>query len=360
MIVKDFVSRKYDNSINAGVVTWSSPSNIALVKYWGKKEHQIPENPSVSFTLNTCKTITTLEYTKKDSNNRFTFEVYLDEKKEDGFKPKIETFFKRIEVYLPFLKAYHFIIKTKNTFPHSSGIASSASGMSALALCLMSVEGELSGAIPEKRFLQKASFLARLGSGSACRSLEGDIVVWGKHDNIQGSSNLFGIKYPYTVHQNFKGYQDTILLVDKGEKQVSSTLGHNLMLGHYYATKRFEQASNNLQELMLIFKQGDVDKFIALVESEALTLHAMMMTSMPYFILMKPNTLQIINRIWAFREKAKSKVCFTLDAGANVHLLYPKKEAPKVLEFIQNELVAYCQNGQYICDEIGFGAKRIV
>ena len=82
-----------------------------------------------------------------------------------------------------------------------------------------------------------------------------------------------------------------------------------------------------------------------------LTLHAMMMTSLPYFILMKPNTLEIINKIWAFRAKTNSNICFTLDAGANVHVLYPEAEKAEVLEFIKNELVAYCQNGHYICDK---------
>jgi len=84
--------------------------------------------------------------------------------------------------------------------------------MSALALCLMSIEQELSANTSEEDFTKKASFLARLGSGSACRSLEGDLVVWGKHDGIEGSSDLFGVKYPYNVHQNFKNYQDTILI----------------------------------------------------------------------------------------------------------------------------------------------------
>ena len=98
---------------------------------------------------------------------------------------------------------------------------------------------------------------------------------------------------------------------------------------------------------------------IEIVESEALTLHAMMMTSMPYFILMKPNTLEIINRIWEFRLKTGSNICFTLDAGANVHVLYPESECEQVLEFIKNELVAFCQNGHYICDRIGFGAKQL-
>jgi diphosphomevalonate decarboxylase len=170
---------------------------------------------------------------------------------------------------------------------------------------------------------------------------------------------LYGIKYPLQVHKNFKNYQDTILLVDKGEKQVSSSIGHNLMYGHPFAFQRFEQANRNLSKLIPALKNGDLKSFIEIIESEALTLHAMMMTSLPYFILMKPNTLEIINRIWKFREESGLHIGFTLDAGANVHVLYPENEANKIYEFIKNELVAYCQNGHYICDKIGFGAKQI-
>lgn len=354
-----FIPKPYINSLKNGSFTWSSPSNIALVKYWGKKKAQIPENPSISFTLDNCKTTTTLSFSEKKDKEAYSFDVYLDNEKKDDFKPKIETFFERIESYLPFLKDYYFKIETTNTFPHSSGIASSASGMSALALCLMSIEKDLSKHISEEDFIQKASFIARLGSGSACRSLEGDLVVWGKHDDIAGSSDLYGVKYPFSIHANFKNYHDTILLVDKGEKQVSSTVGHNLMHGHPFAQERFKQANKNLSEIIGVLKNGDLNAFVAIVESEALTLHAMMMTSMPYFILMKPNTLEIINKIWSYRNLSGSKVCFTLDAGANVHVLYPESEADQVLEFIKNELVAFCQNGQYIKDKIGFGAKRL-
>ena len=360
MHINDFIPKPYLKTIESGSFTWASPSNIALVKYWGKRAQQIPENPSISFTLSQCKTITTVGFFRKEETNNFSFEVLLDGETKNNFKPKIETFFKRIEVYLPFLKAYHFKIETSNTFPHSSGIASSASGMSALALCLMSIEQLLlNTALNNEQFTNKASFLARLGSGSACRSLEGNLVVWGKHDGISGSSDLFGVKFPCHVHKNFKNYHDTILLVDKGEKQVSSTLGHNLMLGHPFAKERFVQANKNLSDLISILNDGDLDRFIALVESEALTLHAMMMTSMPYFILMKPNTLHIINKIWGYRRQTGSKVCFTLDAGANVHVLYPEVEAVTVLEFIKKELVAYCQNQHYICDIIGLGANKL-
>ncbi len=362
MTEKQFIPKAYSNSAENGKITWESPSNIALIKYWGKKKDQIPENPSISFTLNNCKTITSLSYVKKKTpDDAFSFDIYLDSEKKEEFKPKIHTFFERIELYLPFLKQYHFVIETSNTFPHSSGIASSASGMSALALCLMSVEKELSNihGISDEFFNKKASFLARLGSGSACRSIEGDLIVWGETESIEGSNDLFGIKYPYQVHDNFKEYHDTILLVDKGEKQVSSSLGHNLMHNHPYAKNRFQQAHDNFKDLKAILATGDLDAFIALVESEALTLHAMMMTSMPNFILMKPNTLQIINKIWKFRQESGLHISFTLDAGANVHVLYPKHEANKIMEFIKSELVAYCQNGHYICDEIGFGANQI-
>lgn len=360
MTEAQFIPQTYTKTVEQGKVTWESPSNIALVKYWGKKKDQIPENPSTSFTLNNCKTITTLSFSKKEDTSNFDFEVYLDGEKKDEFKPKIETFFKRVEGYVPFLKDYKFVVETRNTFPHSSGIASSASGMSAMALCLMSIEKQLvSEELSEDYFNQKASFLARLGSGSACRSIEGDLIVWGATEVVKGSTDLYGVKYPYAVHDNFKEYQDTILLVDKGEKQVSSTVGHNLMFNHPYAQNRFAQAHDNLEKLKPILETGDLDAFISLIESEALTLHAMMMTSMPYFILMKPNTLEIINKIWAFRKETGLHIGFTLDAGANVHVLYPKQESEQILEFIKNELAAYCQNEQYICDQIGFGAKLI-
>jgi diphosphomevalonate decarboxylase len=358
---QDFIPKQFSGNIEKGEVTWKSPSNIALVKYWGKKDNQIPANPSVSFTLKNCKTTTKMEFQKKpEPSATFDFELYFEGKRKEDFKPKIQQFFKRIEQYAPFLKDYKFIIHTENSFPHSSGIASSASGMSALALCVMSLEKELNPeVINDEFFYKKASFLARLGSGSACRSLEGELIEWGEHQNIPESSDLFGIKYPFEIDEVFKSFQDTILLVDKGQKQVSSSVGHNLMHGHPFAEERFAQAHSNLDKLKQIFASGNLEEFIAIVESEALTLHAMMMSSNPYFVLMKPNTLEIINKIWEFRESTKTPICFTLDAGANVHLLYPEMHKEKVLEFIKNELVAYCEKGQYICDQVGKGAEKL-
>lgn len=359
MEIRDFVAAMPENLAIQGDFESSAPSNIALVKYWGKLDNQIPANPSLSFTLSNCKTITKLGFRPIEPQNDFSFDFRFEGQPKQTFRPKIQQFLERIFVYQPFLKHFHFFIDTENTFPHSSGIASSASGMAALAVNLMRLERELNPKMTDDYFYKKASFLARLGSGSACRSIKGEVVVWGETKSISKSSNLYGISFEEKVHDNFKNYQDTILLVDKGEKQVSSTVGHDLMNDHPFAAARFDQAHKNLASLKDILISGNLPQFIALVESEALTLHAMMMSSNPYFILMKPNTLEIINAIWKFREDTKIPVCFTLDAGANVHLLYPESVKEEVLEFIKKNLVGYCQNEHYICDEVGSGSMLL-
>jgi diphosphomevalonate decarboxylase len=338
---------------------WQSPSNIALVKYWGKYGTQLPNNTSLSFTLENCHTQTHLQANRKQGGG-YSFEVALDGKPAVDFEPKIATFFDRIKPYIGFLEDYHFTIATSNSFPHSSGIASSASGMSALALCLLSLERKMSEApLSQADFNRKASFLARLGSGSACRSIEGPLVLWGAHPEVEGSSDEFGLRPDIDTHPDFKDFQDYILLVDKGEKQVSSSVGHGLMIDHPYAVQRFKTANDNIPRIIDAMRTGDIERFIAIVESEALQLHAMMMTSHPYFILMKPNTLEIINRIWAYRRETGLPVCFTLDAGANVHLLFPRAISQNVETFIKEQLQALCVDGSFIADHTGLGAREI-
>lgn len=356
--IESYKTTSFSKLENKGSFTYSAPSNIALVKYWGKKENQIPANPSLSFTLNNSKTITTMQYEPK-SNKGISFELLFEGKSKESFRPKIQKFFERIQEFCPYILDYHFIIDTQNTFPHSSGIASSASGMAALSVNIMALEKLVTPAQSDAYYEQKASLLARLGSGSACRSIRGNIVVWGQTDSIESSTDSWGIPFTYEVNEIFENYQDSILLVDKGEKQVSSTVGHELMQGHPFASQRFAQAHTHISQLKEIFKSGNLEQFITLVESEALTLHAMMMTSMPYFILMKPNTLEIIQKIWKYRQDTHVPVCFTLDAGANVHVLYPNRYKKEVRDFIEDHLAQYCQNGQYIHDEMGFGAQQL-
>ncbi len=356
----EFIFSDVQKTLSSGSFTWETPSNIALIKYWGKHGNQLPANPSLSFTLSASATKTTLKYFPvENKSSKIDFEVIFEGKPTESFKPKIAQFFERVEEFIPFIKNYKFEIHTENTFPHSSGIASSASGMAALALCLMSMEKEINPEISAAYFSRKASFLARLGSGSAARSVEGPMMIWGEHPAVKESSDRFAITNPFEVHAVFKDYQNTILIVDKGKKEVSSSLGHQLMIGHPFAKARFDQAYVNLELLIDILKRGDLKEFIKIVESEALTLHAMMMTSSPYFLLMKPNTLEIIQQIWKYRKENKSHLCFTLDAGANIHLLYPAAEKEEVLNFIQTKLTPFCEDGEFIQDQIGKGPRKI-
>ena len=354
-----FISESSLEKIEKASFTWQTPSNIALIKYWGKSNPQIPKNASISFTLNNCHTKTTIDFLKKEKSMEAEFKLFFEGKEKAEFKPKIAEFFKRIQQYCPYVLEYDMTIHSENSFPHSSGIASSASGLSAIAICLMSLEAALNPGLTQEFINKKASFLARLGSGSASRSIEGPLVVWGAHPEIEGSSDLFGVPFPYKVHPNFNNYKDAILLVDKGEKQVSSTIGHNLMIDHAYAENCFKQANENLSKMADILQRGDLKAFVSLVESEALTLHAMMLTSIPYFILMKPNTLEVIQKVWQYRQENNSNLCFTLDAGANVHLLYPESEEATVNHFIENTLSPFCEKKQYIYDHVGAGAKQV-
>lgn len=357
---KDFISTGDFSDKEEGYVKWQAPSNIALVKYWGKLPVQIPTNASLSFTLKNCSTITSVAYkAKKIRGEKCSFDLLFNGNSKKSFEPKIATFLNRALPFLPFLNKYHLEIDTVNSFPHGSGIASSASGMAALALCLVDMEKTLNSNLNTHFIHRKASFLARLGSGSASRSIQGPIIHWGVHSAVEQSSNLYGIPYPYKVHGVFTNYQDTILVVQKGRKNVSSTLGHDLMKNHPLAKARFRQADEHISKLKRVLEKGDLLEFIEIIESEALSLHAMMMTSKPYFMLMKPNTLEIIQEIWDFRTKTDIPICFTLDAGANVHLLYPEKDKNSILKFIRQKLVVFCENGHYICDEMGSGAKKI-
>ncbi len=349
---------KFTGKVPSGKVGWQSPSNIALVKYWGKKAVQIPCNPSLSFTLSRSITKTTVHY-KPASAKKGMLRFFLDEKEHVKFAEKIKIWFNSIEPLFPFIAQLDFTIHSKNTFPHSAGIASSASGMSALALCLCSIEEEFFGFNGSRDdFLKKASYIARLGSGSAARSLFGGLVSWGETESVSNSSDLWATPQSENIHPDFLSFHDSIIIVDAAEKKVSSRVGHSLMNSNPFAAERFNQAHQNIKALLNAMKTGDMKTFIRITESEALTLHAMMMTSNPYYLLLKPNTLQIIEQVFQYREKSGIPVAFTLDAGPNIHLLYPESVKNEVTSFINSSLKKFAFNAMVIKDYVGKGPEK--
>lgn len=340
-------------------IAWKSPSNIAFIKYWGKYGIQLPKNPSLSMTLDKCTTETSIVLFPKESREGIDFEFRFHNEVNDAFSARIGKYLESIKSELSFLGNYKLRIDSKNSFPHSAGIASSASAMSALALCLTSIEERLSKGFNGDLYT-KASMLARLGSGSASRSVFKEFVVWGETSAVHGSSNEFACRLNNSVHNKFRCLRDTILIIDKGEKKVSSSAGHSLMSDHSYAEQRFVNAEQNLRKLLIAMQKGSFDDFAFLLEHEALSLHAMMMTAKPWYTLLSPKTLQVIQLVKQFREQAKAAITFTIDAGPNVHIIYPAEEDEKIKDFITTELLVYCQDGKYIQDNIGMGPELLV
>jgi len=347
--------------VRSGKITWRSPSNIALIKYWGKYGQQMPCNPSLSFTLDAAYTETTLEYGPKMSDKPgVSVDFLFHNEQNKAFGAKIERYLTSLLPIYPFLSQIELTIFSSNSFPHSAGIASSASAMSALALCLCTLEDELFGTLSnDEEFEKKASYLARLGSGSACRSIFSKAALWGETIGIPNSSNLYAIGWGHHLHPVFSSFHDDILIISKEEKSVSSTVGHSLMDNNPYAETRYMTVDTRMRKLISILKSGDVEGFGALVEQEAYSLHGLMMLSEPPYLLIKPNTVAAIEQLTTWRQSQKVPLYFTLDAGPNLHLLYPDEYAAKVQSFIHNELLKYCADGEYIPDKVGEGPRQL-
>lgn len=345
----------------SGTINWKSPSNLAIVKYWGKYGIQFPRNPSISFTLENAFTQTILSYAPKtDQGDGISLDFTFHGEENEAFRTKMVQFLESIRPIFPFLNQLHLTVKSGNSFPHSAGIASSASSMSALALCLCTLEDELFQTLQEDAlFDQKASYVARLGSGSACRSIYGGMAAWGETTAIPGSSNEYAVPFETEMHEIYKNFHDDILIASQGEKSVSSRAGHALMEGNSYAAPRYQQANDRMQRLVKVLKNGDVEAFGEIAENEALTLHALMMTSNPSYILMRPNSLKMIELIRTYRVETKHPIYFSLDAGPNLHVLYPETVIHEVRPFIEEKLVPLCEDNMWISDWVGEGPEQL-
>ena len=350
------------SKVSAGEITWRSPSNLALVKYWGKHGRQLPRNPSVSLTLNNALTQTSLAYAPKTGADTggVALDFYFHDERNAAFGTRLESYLNDLLPIFPFLAQLDLTVRSANSFPHSAGIASSASAMSALALCLCSLEDALFGTLgDDAAFDRKASYVARLGSGSACRSIFARAGWWGELSDVPGSSDEFAVPIDEQLHEVFHHFHDDILIVGAGEKAVSSSAGHGLMEDNPYAGVRYEQARQRLRRLLPALRSGDVDTFGRIAEAEALTLHALMMASNPPYLLLKGPTLEILDRVQRFRREEQVPLYFSLDAGPNPHLLYPEEVIHRVRPFIESELLPFCEDARWLTDWVGEGPEQV-
>ena len=352
--LNEFIDRKCYMS------SWSAPSNIALAKYWGKKGAQFPANPSVSLTLSDCMTKTMVICAKRNAGSSYrTF--YFNGEKNDGFGQKAFNLLDKLCADFPSFSDYDFQIFSENTFPHSSGIASSASSMASLSLCLgeLLVITKTVDGFSDSDFLRHSSYYARIGSGSASRSIYGGVVTWGALPEVDDSSNDYAVSTD-GINPIFMTMRDSILIVSSENKSVSSSAGHELMNQHPYKEVRYNNALKNCQSIVQLMRSGDIWSWGEVVEKEALELHGLMMNGVNSFILMKPNTLNIIEKVRNYRKKMSIPVFFTLDAGPNVHLLYPEINKDDIKKFIVSDLDNFLEDSIWFDDNVGPGPQNLL
>jgi len=338
-----------------GSVTWRCPSNIALIKYWGKYEELLPFNPSISLTLKHAYTETKIDYVISE---KLSVNYYSEGIRNAEMSNIVLEFLKRINNYFSNLSLLKFDIHISNSFPQNSGINQLSSAIGSLALCLCSIEEDLTGQLIDRElFFRKASFIARLGSGCATRSIYGGSVLWGNLPKICGSTTLYSI--PLSSDPFLENLNIANLIVSTSNNSNQLLTRYIKMPFYNLATNRCDQAKMHALNLLDIIREKDYFAFCKLVEGEALALHTMMFSSSPQSLLFYPETRNIISEVRIFRKKYGLPFCFTLDASPNIYLLYPNQYREIALNFIGEKLLPNCEEKKWFDDKVGSGPEII-
>jgi diphosphomevalonate decarboxylase len=287
--------------------------NIAFIKYWGNKdpELRIPANGSISMNLAGLHTQTQVIFDAGLPSDH----VVINDRRVTG--PAYE----RVRVLLDRVRkisgrSEFARVVSQNNFPTAAGIASSASAFAALSLAATAAAGlELDQA--------SLSRLARTGSGSACRSVPGGYVEWQPGDSEE-SSYAFSIAAP-----EHWALTDCIAVVSRTHKPVGSTAGHALADTSLIQASRVADAPRRLEICRQAIRQKEFEALAGIVELDSNLMHAVMMTSSPPLFYWQPATLEIIRAVQAWRTSGKP-VCYTIDAGPNVHVLCPSEIAQEI------------------------------
>lgn len=297
-----------------------SNTNIALVKYWGKKDSKLktPLNNSISMTLDKLHTKTSIEII--DSNED---EIIFNGKISEGSeKNKIVKFIDLIRNDFD-KKDTYFKLNTENNFPTASGLASSASGFSALAVAV-------SEALNLNLSKKELSIYARKGSGSASRSIFGGFAEWEK-GSFEDGSDSYAVQI---VDENYWDVRMLVTIVEDKKKDKSSTNGMEETVNTCpFYPAWLDTIEKDLNDVRSGILERDFEKVGQVMEQNCLKMHATMMTTKPSIIYWKPLTLEIIHKIRELREQG-IPAYFTIDAGANVKVLCLPEYSEQIKSFL--------------------------
>jgi diphosphomevalonate decarboxylase len=293
-------------------------SNIAFIKYWGvsNADLNLPLNNSISMTLADAFTTTTVAWNHSGTQRQDA--ITLDGRRVEGKAAD------RLVRHLDILRGlagvdWRATVESANNFPMAAGIASSASGFAALTVAGSAALGlDLSPT--------RLSAVARMGSGSASRSLFGGFVEW-----QQGHDDATSIAYQLFPEAHW-ALRDIVAVVSKAEKRVSSAGGHQLALTSPLNAGRVAGLPQALADVRAAIATRDLARLGPVIEQDALAMHGVMMTSTPSLMYWEPGSLDIMHAARRWREEDGLPVYFTIDAGPNIHLICEERDAAAVVE----------------------------
>lgn len=300
-----------------GEATAQAHPNIAFIKYWGNRDDELrlPASPSFSMTLAELTTTTTV---------RWRDELASDELQLNGQQAAVEAR-ERVSRHLDVMRDALGIrlraeVESVNNFPMGAGIASSASAFAALTLAAAAAAGVNLNE-------ETLSRLARRGSGSASRSIPGGYVVWHMGDDLTSYAESI-------LPPSHWPLQDVIAVISQSHKAVGSSHGHTGAATSDLQAARLAGAEARLATVRSAVETRDFASFADVVEQDSNLMHAVMMTSRPPLFYWQPASLEVMDAVRRWRTEGIS-VCYTLDAGPNVHCLCLPQDAPEVAQRLQ-------------------------
>jgi diphosphomevalonate decarboxylase len=297
--------------------TANAGSNIAFVKYWGvgkgRQRPRPPLNASVSMTLDVARTTTTVEFRPGLRKDQCTI----------NHRPAPPDALERIHRVLGKVrrfagqKAFARVVSV-NHFPTSAGIASSASGFAALALAAVRAAG-----LPEDT--NTLIPLTLLGSGSACRSVYGGYVLWAPPATARAPSRVRQL-----APEGHWPLVDLVAILSRARKDVPSEQGHLLARTSPLLRGRLATLDRIVAKVQRAIRDRDLEALGRWLEADALSMHAVMMTSRPPLLYWEPATLAVVKAVRDLRLRRGLPCYFTIDAGPNVHVITLPEEADAV------------------------------